>query len=110
MSESDWENPGRTLLQKELERISGEAVRDAFSTPVHRLDRGEELRTEDIYRMRATIDELQEITELAAEATQGVTPLPDIWDVLDKEAQSRYVQHTREQRSKTKCEYQEQTG
>lgn len=105
MSELDWEGTGRILLQKELERISEEVARDAFSTSARRLDRGEELRAEDIYRMRVAIDELQEITELAAEATQGVVPLPGVWDVLDEEARSRYVQRSREQRSKTKDEY-----
>ncbi|MFA9503248.1 hypothetical protein ACERIM_10750 [Natrinema sp. H-ect1] len=104
MSKPDWEDIGRKLLQKELERISEEVARDAFSTSARRLDRGEELRAEDIYRMRAAIDELQEITELAAEATQGVASLPDVWDVLDEEARSRYVQRAREQRLKTKDE------
>jgi hypothetical protein len=96
MSKSDWEEVGRTLLQTELERVSEEAAQDIFFASARRLARGEELRADDIHKMREAVENFRRITELAASATPGVTALPDIWDVLDDESRSKYVQQLQE--------------
>jgi len=87
-----WERVGRKLLIEQLEEVALDTVRDAFMGAVSRLDAGEELTESDVRELRDSLQDASRVVEVAAEASPEAAPIPDLWEFLDADARSEYVQ------------------
>lgn len=98
-SDDRWENVGRQLLIEQLELVAMATVRDAFIGAASRLEAGDELAESDIREMREALEDAQRVVEVAAEASPEASPTPDLWQFLDEEGRSEYVQEAEQRRS-----------
>lgn len=92
----EWERVGRQLLTEQLERVAMDDVQDTFIGAARELAAGEDLDEADITAMREALDSARYVVELAAEATPGAVPEPNLWQMLDEDTRRAYYDEWRQ--------------
>ncbi|ELZ21572.1 hypothetical protein C475_18646 [Halosimplex carlsbadense 2-9-1] len=94
-----WESVGRKLLAEDLEVMGRETLQHAFVDAMRRIQAGEELRREDIDKMRRALQEASQLVEVCAEVSPEDTPVPGLDEFLDKDGKRRYAEEVERRRS-----------
>jgi len=92
MTGSDrWESVGRDLLAEQLEVMGRETLQQSLVNAMRRVQAGEELRREDIDRMRRALQEASQLVELCAEVSSDTAPAVNPWEFLDEDTRREYL-------------------